>query len=445
MDWPKDEIFELVNTWNAAAVDGSPIDVTLAVATRAVELARARGGTMTAGQIEDLVTPQRGYHLSDENGVELGKHIAAQGATVATLQAEVKDLRERCAFLARERDEARSGNAAGHERCPDVPCPAHAPYCEGVGRDNISAKEAAALQAKVAELEASADELQRQRDLRGEALEVLEQERDALKAKVEELEKERSRLLRELGATMGERGEARAEVERLKTQVERLATARDSWKRSAQAAESRLASIREPLERAESARRAIHDWDQQEPMDAGLNGEAIHAVQNLGVALADAFRGLEGDAPQEGKDARKECTCLGSCRGADGLGEGWRCVLAKKLNLEPVAVRYPCSPTCTHDDAAKPGHPERVKEQSAKVMAMAGGVPQSPLEDASPETEESSEAIARYAESYAYDRGAEAMRAECLEAVLGVLQNHGYPSEMMLWKEVKAAIEGAVP
>lgn len=24
----------------------------------------------------------------------------------------------------------------------------------------------------------------------------------------------------------------------------------------------------------------------------------------------------------------KECTCVGSCRGADGLGDGWRCVLA---------------------------------------------------------------------------------------------------------------------
>lgn len=28
-------------------------------------------------------------------------------------------------------------------------------------------------------------------------------------------------------------------------------------------------------------------------------------------------------------DTRKECTCIGSCRGKDGLAEGWRCAMEK--------------------------------------------------------------------------------------------------------------------
>ena len=27
-------------------------------------------------------------------------------------------------------------------------------------------------------------------------------------------------------------------------------------------------------------------------------------------------------------DLRKPCTCLGCCRGAEGLGEGWKCEMA---------------------------------------------------------------------------------------------------------------------
>jgi len=35
--------------------------------------------------------------------------------------------------------------------------------------------------------------------------------------------------------------------------------------------------------------------------------------------------------------------------------------------------RYPCSPTCTHDDAKTPGHPERVRERSEGFIAAAKG------------------------------------------------------------------------
>jgi len=28
----------------------------------------------------------------------------------------------------------------------------------------------------------------------------------------------------------------------------------------------------------------------------------------------------------------RPCTCLGTCRGAEGLGEGWHCVLKEKVS-----------------------------------------------------------------------------------------------------------------
>jgi TolA-binding protein len=98
-------------------------------------------------------------------------------------------------------------------------------------------------------------------------------------------------------------------------------------------------------------------------------------------------------------------------------------------------VRYPCSPTCTHDDAAKPGHQERVKERSEAVIAT--------LRDSRPETEESREVIESEAESHAYERGAEAMRAACCEAVQRECQKYGLREYVA--QSFKAAIEGSTP
>lgn len=101
-----------------------------------------------------------------------------------------------------------------------------------------------------------------------------------------------------------------------------------------------------------------------------------------------------------------------------------------------LEVVYPRSGTCTHDDAKTPGHSERVKERREAVVAT--------LADARPETEDSAAAIEEGAEVNAYDRGAEAMRAACWEAVQEVLQRHGW-SESGLAIDAKSAIEGATP
>lgn len=78
--------------------------------------------------------------------------------------------------------------------------------------------------------------------------------------------------------------------------------------------------------------------------------------------------------------------------------------------------RWPCSPTCTHDDAWTPGHPERVKALSKEMTDM---------------------------EPDAFEQGAEAMRAACWEAVARFCDLEGlnrYQREALM-----AAIEGATP
>lgn len=90
-------------------------------------------------------------------------------------------------------------------------------------------------------------------------------------------------------------------------------------------------------------------------------------------------------------------------------------------------MRYPCSPTCTHEDAAKPGHPERVKDRSEAFKAA--------VDKNLPEIRESEQ----------YQAGAEAMRAACWEAVSDLLQEWGWAETDKACDHIKAAIEGAVP
>ena len=108
-------------------------------------------------------------------------------------------------------------------------------------------------------------------------------------------------------------------------------------------------------------------------------------------------------------------------------------------------VKWPCSPTCTHEDAATPGHPERVKqrsnaftEESAAVqmvrLAAEAGLPVRFVPREADDDDSASE-------SDAYERGAEAMREACCEAVQRVAETLALgPTEREM---LKAAIEGA--
>lgn len=118
--------------------------------------------------------------------------------------------------------------------------------------------------------------------------------------------------------------------------------------------------------------------------------------------------------------------------------------------------RWPCSPTCTHDDAWTPGHPERVKERSEAVRhQLAKSVHETHEEWVARCQRHAAErgAPTRLVSTYhpaaasAYEQGAEAMRAACLRDVVALLESTGlrdHGSDSII-QRVKAAIEGATP
>ena len=63
---------------------------------------------------------------------------------------------------------------------------------------------------------------------------------------------------------------------------------------------------------------------------------ALAAVSDLPAARSRLLvelhrRGILGELEfATGKSPPRDCTCLGSCRGSEGLSVGWRCVLQKR-------------------------------------------------------------------------------------------------------------------
>jgi hypothetical protein len=300
------------------------------------------------------------------------------------------------------------------------------------------------------------------------------QEAEALRGKAAELEQQigserayRDQRIKEVVDDFS------VEVERLKTMANYWSGRMASWQTRATVAESRLAAIRErgaddaeALRRAEAAWVGVQNWDADVHADVLETGHLVH----LGDAVRRAVRWiLEGDAPQEASTT-SPCIC------------GF-------LSSECAASRHPCSPSCTHDDAATPGHSERIAslsiafdqpmpetgvltgdeprpergeaiddaamgraiaEHNRHVDSMAGpphdddgrhperakerseAVKELPLEHQDPESVEAH-----------MERAAEAMRAACLWEVRNWAQRVGlgeYEMDML-----KAVIEGAVP
>lgn len=220
-----------------------------------------------------------------------------------------------------------------------------------------------------------------------------------------------------------------ARIERLKAELHHLREDwTTTWKERALHAESRLAAIRE---RANDSH--------------GLLLAAMDKTTIQGVRAAASWV-LEGDAPQEVQDLVETLTITGGMAGE----------VSKVIHQ---STRYPCSPTCTHDDASIPGHPERVRQRSEAFSTATHGDFGGELRE---EHEEMSRVISehnRHVDSMGgpvdvpadhdwgenepdpYTRGAEAMRAACLKAALEWAQkNLGCRPPWL-----KSAIEGAVP
>ena len=360
MDWKDEEATRLFDTWGQG--HGEADDV-LGLASLAVELAAARGALLRVDQIAAM------WRIVESNEPfgnvrirELLDSHATQGATVATLQAKVEALH-------REVEDYRN------------------------------------------------------------AAETAGQHRDELRAEVERL------TIRSKADAIVAR-EALAEVERLKAtnkaDLSVMREYRDRW----QSAESRLAAIRERAKEVNALGIRI----------AAQKAQRAHrtAAHRPWTAAADAAVSwvLEGDAPQEATYRDVDLVC-GRCATwvphrwmpSPDAGPGWRCSECSTLSTDsrrpqdgktearchapdhincpctwdpphecryPQPLDYPCSKSCTHDDAAKPGHPERVKERSEAVTA-----------DLNRAAERSGDWWNGYGEGH--DVGADKMRSACLQ------------------------------
>jgi hypothetical protein len=379
------------------------------------------------------------------------------------------------------------------------------PCCRSMSeRTRLTRLAALAQEAEV--LRASADELQRQRDARGEALGAAEETIEVLRATVAERDNALDESLRREDAvsaarpvmnellglmTVDDQGhpedhlgtlrrivrdlkDARTEVERLKVSADELHRQREHYREALEAAESRLAAIRERATSEEGLRAVIRrDFDRS--VEAG---EGRQTYQSAGCAVArwvlegDApslsttSSSSAGDAPQEKSAAVELVEMVLSCtacrkttphtwmrRGHEATPR-WRC---DACGLTSSAGRYPCSPACTHDDAATPGHPERVRAQSEVVRQALGMKPHDPGNGAHRGTVEHDCNCASHKRrpdiyphlpkcpSVMYEAGAEAMRAACWEAAQLTLMTFGIPLDSPCGEAMKAAVEGAVP
>jgi hypothetical protein len=281
-----------------------------------------------------------------------------------------------------------------------------------------------------------------------------------LRARVAELEKTIRRQGRELGPQLlkeacAERDATLAEVEGLKARASELTHDLDRMAKRTEAAESRLAAIREKA--AEIKKQRMGDGE----IDAALYGDDFEPKTRLERLIKYllsmmALAVLEGDAPNHpaipdssGYVPQEVKACAwggGECGNAAPAPCGFcnfHCGHARGI-CAGFGKRFPCSTTCTHGDAATPGHPQRVRQRSEamnEVGDMASVDPVAAL------AKEAGAKNGREVASFrvGYEKGAEAMRAACLEVVEAECNKAGLHARDRLRQMLKAAIEGTTP
>lgn len=352
-----------------------------AVATLALQLAAERAGTMTAEQMRLLLA-------GDASVPEPARqHIIALGATVATLQGENARMK---AIL-----------GSFDKRCADALADEVAVL---VRRQVIDARSPAG--------DALLDYRNPPSTPRADRLTTLQ-------AKVEEMTILIEQANGVLAKTASERNAAIAEVERLKARseaeiaelrraVQHEATRRKNAERDTSAAESRLAAVRRASVPVAQYIRRCHETgrgvetvvvqgedsailmsvdaqvfldvlDSDAPNSPGIldgSGGTLDPTDGLPEPKIRAtMRVVSGGAEEE----RRELQALGVEVPQEVKGQcpafAWCCHPAGHAGFHEEAPgvaprsltrpdRFPCSPTCTHDDAATPGHPERVRQRS---------------------------------------------------------------------------------
>jgi predicted nucleic acid-binding Zn-ribbon protein len=431
MEWTNEAVEQAWAAWRKRSEPHVPEkaldDAMRRVMTFAVELVAARGGTMTAGQIASMFKALGG---DDERAwsdtqrwcsTEVGpliQHARAQGATVATLQ-------ERLATLERVLAKAQGGEK----------------------EDGILIS---ALQARVQHLVTQVSGLEEDNDTVIDVLDIPPEgesipdgvrrvvaERAALQAKVAELEDDlattredvttNQRIIAEevqkrMDAEMA-RDAARAEVERLKAPLPtELLTAVEAWLSTNRLSPERvrhglfpLGMVKRWVERAETAESrlaAIRERGKSIKPD----DEAPSAVRWV----------LEGDAP--GHPERVKALSAGVMSTSDGVLSS----KAERVKAQSVAVTR--AALGLDAKCYAPRH----------INCPCGWDPPQTCHYPTPDGEPTEAAWKEARElQKAYDRGAEAMRAACLEAIQDVLARWAVPPRC--YNEAKSAIEGAAP
>lgn len=199
--------------------------------------------------------------------------------------------------------------------------------------------------------------------------------------------------------------------------------------------EEEAVSLKERLSAAEEANREIVRRAQKAESLLGREqtaGRLWHGrVEAAADELSDIGAGECGrlDIVTRVKMLKARCATLsaaGQVLSAHAESGGTGC-FACDTGFRPPE-RHPCPPTCTHDDAATPGHPERVKERGEQWEAIT-------LTDA--EAAGFDEGMSR-----GFDAGAEAMRAACLKTVREWCERNGFHGA---YPSLKEDIEGATP
>lgn len=100
----------------------------------------------------------------------------------------------------------------------------------------------------------------------------------------------------------------------------------------------RAQALEAALRETAHALRRLNDLD---PTQHAMVCSTLHHIDQ---ALAAPPVGV---SPQP--DTRRDCTCLGTCRGAEGLGPRWKCALESPASLapvEPTPEPTPDAPVC---------------------------------------------------------------------------------------------------
>jgi hypothetical protein len=388
-----------------------------ATATRAVELAAARGGTMTASERAELGDYADGLadgrpvlasliRQSLKASAVLGARNSVLEAERDALKAELHHLREDWTTTWRERAETAESELARLKANHPAPSESSGQVAEDERALSLTidaACEDATFEAKWGEkdraaLSRLAAGAQREETLRGwlaDLTEMLLGERPvgAMPGTTKDA----------LRAVLKARDDAQQQVGRLTAHLSRVVGERDGLLAGLDLLKGEMDAIRKRSLAAVTIRAKI-----------GVNG--------ISAAMAWVV-----DGPQCVACGEEPVTQLEQ----DPPALGAKCAAAVAPGAtfnEHGAKRYPCSDTCTHDDAATPGHPERVKERSEAVTAAVDVPEDYDWGESEPDP---------------YQRGSEAMRAACWEAAQARCERWGFSDGFRA--DLKAAIEGATP